>query len=235
MKLLPFARHGLTRLIKATYHMPPILGPLADGSDEDIGLMATFESLTSERRLAERHGTPALDPRELAYSRRATQLQAYGLSHINAAFAYTSATGQRFNEPDRGAWYAAFHILTAQEEVGFHQWRALQETRADAIRVRYVELLADFIGTFPDLTDEPEHPALNPVTTVGYPKGQALARALRDQGHAALIYPSVRHKGGTCLVAFAPRAVQNVRPGAAWDFVWAGSPTFTVHAVAAPL
>lgn len=231
MKIEPFARHGLTRLIKATYHLPPVLAPLTDDPGEELGSLAAFEGMTSERQLAERHGSPAIDPRELAFSLRATQLQAYGLTHINAAFAYTTVTGQRFNGPERGAWYAAFHVLTAQQEVGFHQWRALQETRASELRVRYVELLADFIGAFPNLSDEPGHPALDPDTDLGYPRGQALARELRDQGFPALIYPSVRHKGGTCLVAFEPRAVQNVRPGAAWDFVWSGTPDFAVAAV----
>lgn len=232
MRIEPFARHGLTRLIKATYHLPPVLAPLAGNPAEELGPMAAFEGLTSERQLVEQHGSPAIDPRELAFSRRATQLQAYGQTHVNAAFAYTTVTGQRFNGPERGAWYAAFHVLTAQQEVGFHQWRALQETRAGELRVRYVELLADFIGAFPDLGDEPGHPALDPDTGRGYPRGQALARELRDQGQPVLIYPSVRHKGGTCLVAFEPRAVQNVRPGAAWDFVWSGTPDFTVAAVA---
>ena len=98
-------------------------------------------------------------------------------------------------------------------------------------RVRYVELLADLIGDFPDLGDEPEHPALNPDPDVGYPEGQSLALALRREGERGLIYPSVRHPGGRCLVVFEPSAIQNVRPGASCDLIWSGTPDYTVQGV----
>src|SRR3546814_7311886 len=51
---------------------------------------------------------------------------------------------------------------------------------------RYVELLADFIGDFPDLDGQARHPALAPDPAVGYPAGQALAVALRGDGHRGL-------------------------------------------------
>ena len=60
---------------------------------------------------------------------------------------------------------------------------------------RYVELLADFIGIFDDLTDELEHPALHSDPAVGYPEGQSLAEHLRRGGSRGLIYPSAP---GTC-------------------------------------
>ncbi len=98
-------------------------------------------------------------------------------------------------------------------------------------RVRYVELLADFIGEFPDLTDDPDHPALQLDPAAGYPAGQALAAELLREGHRGLVYPSVRRRGGTCLVAFVPGAVQNVRPGASWEIVWDGTPDWSVAAL----
>ena len=48
---------------------------------------------------------------------------------------------------------------------------------------------------------------------------------------AALIYPSVRRAGGTCLVAFLPHVVQNVRPGARWKLSWQGTPAWTATVV----
>jgi hypothetical protein len=42
---------------------------------------------------------------------------------------------------------------------------------------------------------------------------QHLARELLHQGSAGLIYPSVRHRGGTCLACFRPALVVNVRKG----------------------
>ena len=96
---------------------------------------------------------------------------------------------------------------------------------------RYVELLADFIGDFPDLGDEPDHPALASDPASGYAAGQALALTLRGEGHRGLIYPSVRHPGGRCFVAFDPGIVQNVRPGASWVLTWSGAPEFSLRAL----
>jgi hypothetical protein len=96
---------------------------------------------------------------------------------------------------------------------------------------RYVELLADFIGDFPDITGEPNHPALNPDIALGYSQGQSFANRLRRDRHAGLIYPSVRAPEGNCFVAFEPSLVQNVRPGAKWDIVWDGSEHYSIRGV----
>jgi len=61
---------------------------------------------------------------------------------------------------------------------------------------------------------------------IAYPAGQALALRLRkvlDSG--GLVYPTVRHAGGTCLVAFRPDLVQNLRQGGTWRLEWQGVPT----------
>ncbi|HAE01396.1 MAG TPA: hypothetical protein DCG04_08025, partial [Rhodospirillaceae bacterium] len=47
--------------------------------------------------------------------------------------------------------------------------------------------------------------------------------------HRGLIYPSVRHEGGRCFVAFDPGIIQNVRPGASWKLIWNGTPEFTIE------
>jgi hypothetical protein len=44
------------------------------------------------------------------------------------------------------------------------------------------------------------------------------------------LYPSVRRPGGRCFVAFDPGIIQNVRPGASWTLIWAGSPAYTLRA-----
>jgi hypothetical protein len=91
-----------------------------------------------------------------------------------------------------------------------------------------VELLADFIGDFPDLHGQ-AHPALDPAPERGYLAGQRLAADTRSKGHRGLIYPSVRRPGGRCFVAFDPGIIQNVRPGASWNLVWQGGPEFTIE------
>ena len=119
-------------------------------------------------------------------------------------------------------------MLTSAQEVGFHRTRELGFIGRYEDEARYVELLADFIGDFPDLHGE-EHPALDPVPERGYAAGQRLAGDLRSEGHRGLIYPSVRDPGGRCFVAFDPSIIQNVRPGASWKLVWQGAPEFTIE------
>jgi RES domain-containing protein len=230
LRLTPVNDRALVRLIPETRHKPPVLRGLVD-NDSEAAILAELEGETSARLIAEREGSPALDRRELAFARRAHDLRLYGQSHVNAAFTYTRPSGNRFNSGERGAWYCAWDALTSVAEVGFHRTRELGFISRFEGEARYVELLADFIGDFPDLAADPDHVALDPDPAKGYPAGQMLAETLRRAGHRGLIYPSVRRRGGRCFVAFDPGIVQNVRPGASWLLVWSGSPDYTVKGV----
>lgn len=221
---------GLVRLIPATYHKPPSLRGLVD-SDAEMDILAEIEGMTSARLTAERGLSLHVDRRELAWKRRKHDLQVYGNSHINAAFTYTRSGGNRFNDESRGAWYCSWDTMTSVAEVAYHKTRELRFIGVFDETARYVELVADFIGDYPDLTGDKGHPSLDPDPEKGYPAGQALAEALRREGHDGLIYPSVRQPGGRCLVAFEPAAIRNVRPGASWDIVWEGSADYSVNTV----
>lgn len=230
MKITAISDRALVRLISNTHHKPPVLRGLVD-SDDEMDVLAALEGLTSARLTAEQQGTPALDRRELAYIRRKQDLAVYGQSHINAAFTYTRPTGNRFNAGDRGAWYCSYDALTSADEVGFHRTRELGYIGRYEDEAIYCELLADFIGEFPDLADETDHPALSKDIESGYPAGQNLARMLRAEEHRGLLYPSVRRQGGRNFVAFDPGIVQNVRPGAKWKLTWSGAPEYDLVAV----
>ena len=227
--LTPVNDRALVRLIPASYHKPPILRGLTD-TDAEADILAELDAMTNARLMAETKGTPAIDRRELAFARRAADLAVYGQTHINAAFTYTRPTGNRFNDGTRGAWYCAYDTATSAEEVAFHKTRELSYIGVFDDSTRYVELLADVIGDFPDLRHSRDHPALASDPATGYPAGQSLALDLRRQGHRALLYPSVRKPGGLCLVAFDPGLIQNVRPGAQWIISWSGSPEYAIHA-----
>lgn len=230
MKLAALNDRGLVRLIPQTRHKPPVLRGLVD-TDEELEILAQLEGQTSARLVTEREGSPALDRRELVFKRRAHDLKVYGLAHINAAFTYTRPTGNRFNTGDRGAWHCSYDVLTSAEEAGFHRTRELGYAGIYEDEAIYVELLADFIGEFPDLSERPGHAALNPDPETGYPEGQAYAAQLRREGFQGLLYPSVRRPGGRCFVAFDPGIIQNVRPGASWKLTWTGTPHFTVSGI----
>lgn len=224
LPLTTIAEPATIRLIPTAFYKPPVLGPLAD-SAEDLAILADVEALTNRRLTAERTGVGDLHARETLFT-------VWGKTHVNAAFAYARPEGNRFNDGRRGAWYAAFDDQTALQEVAFHRTRELRRIGRFEDEAVYQALLAGFIGDFPDLTGlAPKPSCLDPDPAVGYSAGQGLARELRAIGRVGVVYPSVRRPGGTCLAAFHPHAVQNVRPGAKWRLTWSGSPAWTATTV----
>ena len=228
MKITAISDRGLVRLIPKSSHKPPVLRSLVD-TDDEAEALAAFEGQTSARLIAEHEDSPALDRRELAFARRSHDLKLYGQTHINAAFAYTRTAGNRFNDGSRGAWYCGYDAQTSADEAAYHRTRELGYIGIYEDEASYVELLADFIGDYPDLGGETGHPALHPDPSAGYPEGQALALKLRRDGHRGLLYPSVRRKGGRCFAAFDPSIIQNVRPGASWKLIWSGTPEYSME------
>jgi hypothetical protein len=86
-------------------------------------------------------------------------------------------------------------------------------------------------GNFVDLRGIPDHPSLDPDTAKGYPAGNALAAQIRAGGNNGIIYPSVRHPGGTCIAALWPNVVQSVAQGAMYRLTWSGTPEFSCEAL----
>jgi RES domain-containing protein len=207
------------RLISSARLKEPVLLTLAPnhGVLEDL---AELEGATSGRLQAQEGGLLDLDPKELVFGRP-------GHTFINAAFTYTRPGGNRFNDEERGAWYCAFQVETALAEVSFHLSRELEAINRFENVTDYAELVADFVGQFHDLRSEDfaADPCLGFDPVAAYPAGQALAKWLRkEKDSPGLIYPSVRSTGGTCIVAFHPSLVQNLRQGAIWRLEWQGSP-----------
>jgi hypothetical protein len=207
------------RLIPTAYYKPPVLRALVD-DEGDVSLLAEIEALTNRRIKAQESGLAGLDKRELTFG-------VFGKTHINAAFAYTRAEGNRFNDSHRGAWYCTFDDVTAISEVGYHRSRELSRIGVFEDETIYQALLAGFVGEFHDIGSTASgSDFLGPDPETAYPAGQALAASLRAEGSFGIVYPSVRRAGGECLVAFHPHLVQNVRPGARWKLTWSGTAAF---------
>ena len=194
-------------------------------NQSDLGALAELEGATSNRLRAQSRGTGGVHPSELVH----------GVPHasfINASFSYSKPREpNRFNGADRGAWYAALNTDTALSEVGFHLTAFLAATGVFETVADYTELHASFAGEFLDLRQHPDHPALHPDKAIGYPVGNALANEARTRGLNGIIYPSVRHPGGTCLAALYPHAVQSVAQGDVYRMTWSGDPTPSVMKV----
>ncbi len=181
-----------------------VLARLADPEEIESGFQ--IDGLTNERLAAEANELPGISVYELVF----------GVPHdviINAAFTYARPQGARFSNPQRGAWYAAFERETSCDEVSFHfrqELRELPERNHPETRA-YREYLADFRSEFHDIRGNEVYAAyLDPNS---YSASQRLAHELLNAGSAGIIYPSVRHRGGTCIGCFRPALVTNVRQG----------------------
>ncbi len=227
---LPVIREAFersVRLVTTARLRQAALLPLLDGL-EDLDALAEIEGATSNRLIAEGRGTGGLSRLELVHG-------VPFASFINASFAYAKPRGlSRFSGPERGAWYAALEIETALAEVSFHMTRFLADAgRLEAV-VDYGELWASFAGEFVDLRGLGfVLDCLDPDPAVAYGPGNRLAASAVGRGINGIVYPSARRRGGTCIAALFPHAVQSVAQGGIWRLNWTGSETPEITSVEA--
>ncbi len=210
-------RSDTHRLIPSQYSDPgdSVLARIAGGS-EHLADIFDLDNATNDRLLAENELLPGIGIDELVF-------RIPYASIINAAFTHAHPLGNRFNAPDRGAWYAAFEVETAQAEVSFHKTVDLAEIDRFEDDVTYDDYLADFKAEFDDVRDlKTFADYLNPDS---YVASQGLAERLLASGSLGIVYPSVRRPPKTCIVCFRPALVTNVRKGKTYRFVWNGKPT----------
>lgn len=201
------SRDDTHRLIPSRYsdREDSVLTRLTDDPD-DLSVLFELEGATNDRLLGEAGLLPGISVRELVF----------GISYsriVNAAFTHANPLGNRFNGPDRGAWYAAFSRDTSEQEVAYHKQQELREVNwQEKETFLYVDFLADFRGKFHDIRSDARFG--NCLDPVSYKASQNLAAQLLRAASAGIVYPSVRHKGGICIACFRPALVNNVRKGA---------------------
>jgi hypothetical protein len=217
-----------THRLVLSRHLPQSDSVLVAISDDDAHLQAIFEldAATNDRLRAGQRLLPGIGLEELVFAVPHATV-------VNAAFCHPHPLGSRFNGPNRGAWYAAFALETAQAEVGFHKSVQLAEIGRFDDTVTYDDYFADFSASFHDLrsasarrlaADRSASRMRAYLDPDSYVESQALAEALLDAESLGVIYPSVRHAGGTCLACFRPALVTNVRRGKTYRFTWDGTP-----------
>ena len=222
MSLPPVAvldQRDTTRLINSKY-LPDESSVLTRIADDAAHLETIFalDTLSNDRIRAAHDLLPGVAADELVY----------GFAHhsvVNAAYCHAGPFGARFNGPDRGAWYAGFSRETALAEIVFYKTLALQEIDHFHDSVTFDAYLADFEGEFHDIRGPGHDAYLKPDD---HAPAQRLAEDLLASGALGVIYPSVRHPGGTCLACFVPREVRNVRRDVRLRLLWTGSPYPTV-------
>lgn len=180
------------------------MGRLAE-DEHQLNELFELEGATNDRLLGEANLLPGISVHELLF----------GVAHahvVNAAFTHAEPAGSRFNGSERGAWYAAFELRTAQAEIAFHKAQELREINwAELETFTFHDYLADFRADFHDIRGNGNYSSyLDPNS---YVSSQSLARELLASGSAGIVYPSVRRPHGTCLVCFRPALVTNARQG----------------------
>ena len=214
-KLTAIRQDDTHRLIPSRYSDTTVLERLTEDVDE-LEELIELEGATNDRLVGEANLLPGISVHELLF----------GLSYahvVNAAFCHAHPHGSRFNHAERGAWYAAFELQTALDEVRYHKSVELQEIEwSEPQTFSFDDYLSDFRAEFHDIRGDRAYAGcLDPAS---YVSSQDLAARLLAATSAGIVYPSVRRAGGTCVVCFRPGLVMNVRKGTTLTFTLPASP-----------
>jgi RES domain-containing protein len=215
-----FDLKGLHRLIPSRYSETGTVLQEVAGDEAMLADAARLDAATNERIQGELNGLSGISHFELVYGIPNAHI-------IRAAFLHPGPFGSRFNDTTRGAWYAAKKVDTSIAEVAYHKSKRLSEMvvpelpyeRPNEEVSTYDDWQADFRGPFHDLEPREEYAyCLQPEPVPQcYLPSQLLARQLLDQQSNGILYPSVRHKGGTCLACFRPALVYQPRQGERYE------------------
>ena len=218
--LREFRQRGMHRLIPSRYSETGTVLEEVTSDEEMLADAARLDAATNERIQGELTGLSGISNFELVYG--------IANSHIvRAAFLHPGPFGSRFNDTTRGAWYAAKRVETSIAEVAYHKSKRLSEIvvpgspfeRPSEDISTYDDWQADFRGLFHTLQPAAEFAdCLRSEPVPGcYLPAQALARQLLAEQSNGVFYPSVRHKGGTCLACFRPALVYQPRPAERYE------------------
>lgn len=214
----PIARvtWGRTHRVIAS-RFPPIylFDDVADPADWE--LLAKAESRTNPR-VYEEIGDLSLVP-------VARRISGTGAGWVIGAFTHVSKDRvSRFSDGSYGVYYAAESVETALCEHAFHMGRfyaRTAETPGWLAQVR--ELVGSIDADMTDIRgDHPELAGLLDPDPASYPVPQRFAAALRAADGNGVVYPSLRHAGGSCFAAFWPNVVTPPSQGDHYRYHWNG-------------
>jgi hypothetical protein len=203
-KITTIRQDDTHRLLPSRYSDGSVLQRLTE-DEHELQELVELDGATNDRLLAEANRLPGISVHELLFGVPYARI-------VNAAFSHAQPAGSRFNGPERGAWYTAFELETAQAEITFHKAQELQEINwKEPETFTFDEYLADFRADFHDIRgDATRADCLDPKS---YGASQRLARELLASGSSGIVYLSVRRRDGNCLACFRPTLVTNVRQG----------------------
>lgn len=216
------------RLIPAKYSASGTVLTRLLENEAELDELMELDGATNTRLLGEEGLLPGIGVHELVY----------GVSYahiVNAAFTHAAPGGSRFNDSNRGAWYAGLEAETSAVEAAFHKLQQLEEIDWEEEEIStYDDYLADFATEFHELTgSKPQYRKyLKPLPVPEcYAEPQQLAADLQALQSNGIVYPSVRNKGGTCVVCFRPVLVYHVRLAARFEMRFRAGEVFELGAM----
>ena len=161
--------------------------------------LIALEQLT-DPRLRDETGQIALVP-------PAERVSGPGASWVMASFTHLNPRGSRFSDGSFGVYYAADLLQTAIAETVFH-FEAFARDSADPPRAEDMRVLVGPVdAALEDVASLPPGERATILDPTSYAASQPYAARRREAGANGVVYPSVRHQGGTCIGVFRPRAV----------------------------
>jgi RES domain-containing protein len=205
---------GMHRLIPSRYSETGTVLEEVTTDEAMLADAARLDAATNERIQGELYGLSGISNFELVYGIPNAHI-------VRAAFLHPGPFGARFSDSTRGAWYAAKRVETSIAEVAYHKAKRLAEIvvpglpqeRPDEEVSCYDDWQADFHSSF-HLLEPAERYAdcLQPEPVPQcYLPSQLMAKQLLGEKSNGILYPSVRHKGGSCLACFRPALVYQPR------------------------
>lgn len=196
------------RLIPSRF--PPISAFENVATAADLEAVMELEGWTNDRLVSER------------LARLPREQWVYGspnASVVMASFLHAAPAGSRFNGPDLGAWYAAAALTTAIAEVSHHLRREAVARGRSEERRTFRGYACRLVGNdYRDIRGQHQSRA-DLYAGASYTASQAFGEAARAAGHAGIVYDSLRHRGGTNIVAFRPRQIVDVTQTDHYDLI----------------
>lgn len=130
-----------------------------------------------------------------------------GASWVMAPFTHVNRQGSRFSDGSYGVYYAAGSLQTAISETGYHFARFAADAQDPPRREDMRVLLGAIDAHLNDVASLEEISRRRILDASCYSYSRPFARELREASSNGLVYPSVRHEGGTCAAVFWPDVI----------------------------
>ncbi len=209
------------RIIRSIY--PPV------DLFEDIADPADWEAIAAAEAKLNPRVTPSHG--DLAKVPAARRVAGPGASLVMAPFVHCSRRHPtRFSRGDFGLYCAGDRQTVAIAETAFHHARTMAATNESPGWTSQFRVLVGRVDA--DLHDVAGLPAV--LDPDDYTAAQDLGESLRAAGSDGVIYPSVRHPGGTCLGLFWPDVAGIPQQGNHYDYHWNGDRVDYVRCLTTP-